>query len=135
MIHLKKLIILASVLAILLLAGCVPPEAVPCNAPYRQVGDRCCMDLNTNGICDSDEEPFKPGEVPGTVLMQQYEMALAALGGYSYTYKEDTYKVSVKNVKKELVRQAKVPSEAPVGPKKTAAAISVASPHLISSSI
>ncbi len=120
MIQLKKLIILASVLAILLLVGCVPPEVVvPCNAPYVQIGDRCCMDLNTNGICDSDEGPFKPGEVPGTVLMKQYEMALVALGGYSYKYKEDTFKVSGTNVKKELVRQTKTPSEAPVGPKKT----------------
>jgi hypothetical protein len=119
-IQLKKLIILASVLAILLLVGCVPPEVVvPCNAPYKQVGDRCCMDLNDNSVCDSDEGPFKPGEVPGVVMMKQYETALNALGGYSYTYKEDTYKVSGTSVKKELVRQTKVPSKAPVGPKKT----------------
>lgn len=115
----KKLMILASVLAILLLVGCVPPEVAPCNAPYRQIGDRCCIDLNENAICDSDEAPFRPGEVSGVVLMKQYEMALAALGGYSYTYKEDTYKVSGTTVKKELVRQAKIPSVAPVGPKKT----------------
>jgi hypothetical protein len=118
-IQLKKLIILASVLAVLLLVGCVPPEVAPCNAPYRQIGDRCCMDLNENGICDSDEAPFRPGDVSGVVLMKQYEMTLAGLGGYSYKYGENTYSIDGTNVKKELVRQTKVPSEAPVGPKKT----------------
>ncbi|MBN1645327.1 hypothetical protein JW851_04830 [Candidatus Woesearchaeota archaeon] len=116
----KKLIILASALAILLLVGCVPQEpSVVCNLPYTQVGNKCCMDLNSNGICDSDEQPFKPGEVSGTVLMKQYINTLNSMEGYSYKYKEDTYKVHGTTVKKELARQTKVPSEVPVGPKKT----------------
>jgi len=28
---------------------------VVCNSPYIQVGTECCLDINSNGICDNDE--------------------------------------------------------------------------------
>jgi len=36
------------------ISGC--PEAQPtCNSPYILVGTSCCLDQNSNDICDSDE--------------------------------------------------------------------------------
>jgi hypothetical protein len=112
--------LLATILAVLLLVGCVPPEgAEACNAPYTQIGDKCCMDLNNNGICDSDEEPFQPeGPVAKDAVMQGFIDTLAATGGYTYKYEEDTYRVSGDIVKREMVEQKKIKADAPVGPKK-----------------
>lgn len=116
----KKIMLLTSVLAVLLLVGCIPPEGLaPCNAPYKQIGGKCCMDLNNNGICDSDEAPFQEEVIPAGARMGQFKAVLDSVGGYSYKYKEDTYKVSGETVKRELVRQAKIQVPEPVGPKKT----------------
>jgi len=30
---------------------------VTCNSPYIKVGNSCCLDQNSNGVCDSDEQP------------------------------------------------------------------------------
>lgn len=38
-------------------------KSVVCNAPYIQVGDSCCLDENSNGICDSDELPTQNQEI------------------------------------------------------------------------
>jgi len=38
----------------LLLFGC-PADSLVCNEPYIQVGTECCLDVNDNDICDSDE--------------------------------------------------------------------------------
>lgn len=116
----KKIILITSILAILLLVGCLPQEgATACNAPYAKIGSKCCMDLNNNGVCDADEQPFQPGQVSGVALMKQFESALMATGGYSYKYKEDAFKVSGTTVKRELAKQAKVTVAEPIGPKKT----------------
>src|SRR3989344_1798060 len=32
-----------------------PPEEVVCNSPYIRVGRDCCLDKNSNSICDNDE--------------------------------------------------------------------------------
>ncbi|MBD3361371.1 hypothetical protein GF358_01115 [Candidatus Woesearchaeota archaeon] len=118
----KKIMILASILTVLFLVGCIPPEEIetPCKKPYTKIGEKCCMDLNENKICDSDEQPFQPEEKPvsGTDLMQKYQDALMAAGGYSYKYDEDTYKVNEPMVKRELVQLTKIPVDEPVGPKK-----------------
>lgn len=42
------------ILVILLVAGC-SQERVACNAPYMSTGDRCCLDADTSGRCDTDE--------------------------------------------------------------------------------
>ena len=31
-------------------------KEIVCNAPYIRHGDDCCLDENTNGVCDDDEE-------------------------------------------------------------------------------
>lgn len=57
----KKLIVVGSVAAILILAiitliFLVPKgETVVCNPPYIHVGTDCCLDKNSNSICDKDE--------------------------------------------------------------------------------
>ncbi len=38
----------------LLISGCVQQEST-CNKPYIKVGAGCCLDENSNGICDKDE--------------------------------------------------------------------------------
>lgn len=47
----KKVLLLLLFLA--LFYGC---ETIVCNEPYIQVGKECCLDKDSNGICDSDEE-------------------------------------------------------------------------------
>lgn len=37
---------------------------IVCNAPYIQVGDFCCLDENSNGICDSDEQEEEQQQIP-----------------------------------------------------------------------
>ena len=39
----------------LFVAGCVGDNVV-CNKPYIRVGNTCCLDLNSNNICDEDEK-------------------------------------------------------------------------------
>jgi hypothetical protein len=50
------------ILAILLASGCAQkrPDIV-CNPPYIRFEDSCCMDQNSNNICDDDEDiMFEP---------------------------------------------------------------------------
>lgn len=42
-----------------------PQDSVTCNSPYIKVGNSCCLDQNSNNICDNDEEQ-KPIEVYAT---------------------------------------------------------------------
>lgn len=48
----KYLILLVCVIALM---GCVQTAKVVCNAPYIMVGSTCCLDKDTNGVCDKDE--------------------------------------------------------------------------------
>jgi len=41
------------VLLLVVLAGCT--QKITCTKPYILVGSTCCLDTNSNGICDSDE--------------------------------------------------------------------------------
>jgi len=50
----KFLFLLVILSLLIIISGCV--EEVICNPPYIQVGNECCLDLNDNNICDSDEE-------------------------------------------------------------------------------
>ena len=59
---LKYLLIFFGIISISLIAGCVssPTGAqVVCNKPYILVGTECCLDQNTNSVCDTDEPPQK----------------------------------------------------------------------------
>lgn len=79
------------------------------------------MDANNDNVCDSEPgQPSLGAPVTGQALMGQFEAALDSLGGYTYKYGEDTYKVFGTTVKRELVEQKKIRSQAPVGPKNIA---------------
>ena len=51
----KKLIsVLGIFILIVLIAACSGPRIV-CNKPYIRVGTECCLDYNSNAVCDKDE--------------------------------------------------------------------------------
>src|SRR3989344_8834757 len=62
----NKLIILFGLLVlIVLISGCGQTQTIQpktqtsvCNSPYIQVGTSCCIDQNSNSICDNDETPL-----------------------------------------------------------------------------
>jgi hypothetical protein len=62
----KYLLILGllSIFSTLVIVGCTEP-AVTCNYPYIKVGTSCCLDSNSNNICDNDE-PAKEEKVEYT---------------------------------------------------------------------
>ncbi|MFH1064057.1 MAG: hypothetical protein V1729_03185 [Candidatus Woesearchaeota archaeon] len=68
----KKSVVLISVLLSvisLLLIGCSQntPEAV-CNPPYMTYKTGCCMDQNSNSVCDDEEDIlFEPNYIPSEI--------------------------------------------------------------------
>ena len=67
----KRGILLILLLSFLFLAGCAieettKPATVVCNAPYIRHADDCCLDQNSNKICDSDESTAEPVQEPAT---------------------------------------------------------------------
>ncbi|MBT3835687.1 thioredoxin domain-containing protein [Candidatus Woesearchaeota archaeon] len=55
----KVLFVITLLAAVIFIAGCTGGEVV-CNDPYIQVGAECCLDKNSNNICDSDEGGAAP---------------------------------------------------------------------------
>jgi hypothetical protein len=49
-----KLYLFLTFLLVVLTLGCVN-DKFACNSPYILVGNNCCLDRNSNKICDSDE--------------------------------------------------------------------------------
>ena len=44
-----------AVVAIVLVSGCIGQAGVTCDPPNVLINSKCCLDTNSNGICDSDE--------------------------------------------------------------------------------
>ncbi len=63
-----RLLLLAVIGVGILLFGCVqgapPAQNVVCSKPYIQVGTSCCLDQNSDSICDSDEGKAAPSPSP-----------------------------------------------------------------------
>lgn len=59
--HMKKILLMLIITISILLAGCQQnnSEEVVCNDPYIRVGSSCCLDENSNSICDNDENDLK----------------------------------------------------------------------------
>lgn len=53
----KKVIVVVLVLVSFLLISC--SSGVKCNPPYLQVGTSCCLDSDSNSICDNEEKISK----------------------------------------------------------------------------
>lgn len=49
-----NLICLLFIMGVVLLSGC--SQEITCNNPYIKVGDECCLDANSNRMCDKDEQ-------------------------------------------------------------------------------
>ena len=49
--------IMPIILAIFIIGGCNKPANLKCSKPYILVGNSCCLDQNSNNICDTDEKP------------------------------------------------------------------------------
>jgi len=45
-------------------------DKVTCNSPYIKVGTSCCLDQNSNKICDSDETLTQSSEYCGDGICQ-----------------------------------------------------------------
>lgn len=106
----KKLIFGLLVL-ILVLASCKAPEPIIVEKPvevicpdqYMRIGTTCCLDANSNKICDSDEKieipvepetPLKPDTETSDVLLSEqiYQKALKATSlGYGFSVLEEKF--------------------------------------------
>ncbi|PIN87918.1 disulfide bond formation protein DsbA [Candidatus Woesearchaeota archaeon CG10_big_fil_rev_8_21_14_0_10_32_24] len=65
----KKVLFVVTLLAVVLfIAGCTGSSKVVCNEPYIQVGSECCLDQNSNKICDSDEGGAAAPEAPAPLI-------------------------------------------------------------------
>lgn len=49
-------LLILSIVFILGANGCETQDSVVCNDPYIRVGSDCCLDKDSNNICDDDEE-------------------------------------------------------------------------------
>ena len=70
-------VIVVIILAIILISNSDNSSAndVTCNSPYIKVGTSCCLDQDSNGICDHDETQTQPSEYCGDGICQQNENA------------------------------------------------------------
>jgi hypothetical protein len=59
----KHILVIFSILALIFLIGCAPE--ITCSSPYIKVGSTCCLDSNSNNICDTDE-PSQQAVTPPT---------------------------------------------------------------------
>ncbi len=58
----NKIILFGILVSIAFLIGCSAEET--CKKPMTQIGDKCCVDLDGNNICDTEETEVMIEEVP-----------------------------------------------------------------------
>ncbi|MFH1306414.1 MAG: hypothetical protein ABIH83_02010 [Candidatus Micrarchaeota archaeon] len=68
-------LIFLSLMLFIFVSGCTQ-EAFACNKPYIQVGSECCLDQDSNEICDKDEQ----GQQPAAQGANADENAMGATG-------------------------------------------------------
>jgi hypothetical protein len=61
---------IAAVFLVVLVSGCSTTQ-IACNPPYIVKGSGCCLDQNSNAICDSDESTV-PVKVYGAYQVKMY---------------------------------------------------------------
>lgn len=123
----KKTILILGIIIIIVLVSCIPEQVVleqeteiVCDSPYMRFGQSCCLDKNSNKICDFDEieEPVReesPVEVfpekneTVPVMEKIYQTALQKIQkGYSYTFDNKKYIVRGEKIKIELPEYLKL---------------------------
>jgi len=80
----KQIWLLAILLIPIVMAtsGCSHTTVV-CNNPYIQVGTDCCLDKDSNGICDNDEDPVQVvEEVEEKVLRECLNKGKGEISGF-----------------------------------------------------
>jgi hypothetical protein len=69
----NKVFLILPLIVVIVVSGCV--QRVSCNPPYILVGEGCCLDLNENNICDTDEEAIETTtttlSIPETTVNQR----------------------------------------------------------------
>lgn len=69
----KKILIGIFAMLVLLLAGCKAPTCYP---PNKIIGNNCCLDENSNGVCDYDEEIAEQEEEVEEAEEEQEEVVM-----------------------------------------------------------
>ncbi|MBU4351617.1 MAG: hypothetical protein KJ939_00860 [Nanoarchaeota archaeon] len=64
------------ILGLILLSGCAVQQEIVCDKPYIQVGVNCCLDEDSNNVCDADEIKDKEEENEVITIFTQ-ELSLA----------------------------------------------------------
>ncbi|MBW3003587.1 hypothetical protein KY328_03300 [Candidatus Woesearchaeota archaeon] len=78
-----KIVYIIAVLSLLILTACTGPRVV-CNDPYIRVGTECCLDYNTNAVCDNDESM-----IPAVSEIESVGAAVEVLSTESEPSEED----------------------------------------------
>lgn len=71
------IIVAVIVLAIVFISNSdkIQQDSVTCNSPYIKVGTSCCLDENSNSVCDNDEQILELQDYCGDNLCQPNEKA------------------------------------------------------------
>ena len=63
----KEIVTIGVLISMLFLIGCSAPQQpspeVKCDAPYKVISGKCCLDQNTNNVCDDQEQQLPKKEV------------------------------------------------------------------------
>lgn len=93
--------------AMLIFSGCSSnnnANNIICNMPYILVGEQCCLDNNSNKICDKDEVPVK-----NIILVEGPSVSEKCLGSISmrcaeYQIMVDYVKLNLQSATKDLIK-------------------------------
>ena len=113
--------IILAILIGMIISDLTNKNKVTCNSPYIKVGTSCCLDQNSNNVCDNDETIVEPEEnvwkfngfkVYGgeeeEFLKCYYKDGFYSEGGGSLVYNYDyLYDLSPRNIKMSLKKTDK----------------------------
>jgi hypothetical protein len=83
-----------------------PIETFSCNSPYIKVGRECCLDSNTNKICDKDETINKPQENTITTNVIECRESRISSSDLDFPFDIKSFKVYRDEIKFSLKNQA-----------------------------
>jgi hypothetical protein len=98
----NKLFVIGIVVFVIFISGCVQEE-VTCNKPYIKVGSSCCLDVNENGICDSDEEVTTTITTTTTIPDEDEKEAISQLSKGIWIESASGNSVVIKNLGRNTI--------------------------------